>query len=330
MTRILCLILLALAAAPAALADGFAPLASQDGEGVLAHDGKSRIVAVGAYDSTETMLTRIDARTGVVRQSTSLVGSWGIPIYSYGPNGGEGLSADGKTLVVADFAYTLPRKTSRFLFVDPNTLQPRKEAVLAGDFSYDALSPDGSKLYLIQHQNVLDQIHYVVRAYDVRTERLLPGRVADRTQKSWVMAGYPISRATSADGRWVYTLYGQPNGFPFVHALDTMRGVAHCIGLPWRGSQNAVYNMRVSLQGNTLHVGWLSGKPWYRMDTRTWRLSPDRRGGFPWWPWALLGLLAATIVVAYGRRARTLTAGTARRDRGSARLGPWLPLTRLR
>src|SRR5436190_1451998 len=83
----------------------------------------------------------------------------------------------------APLAPTLPPTESRFLFVDPKTLSLRKEAVLGGDFSYDALSPDGGRLYLIQHRNVLDQIHYVVRAYDVRSETLLPGRVADRTQK---------------------------------------------------------------------------------------------------------------------------------------------------
>src|SRR5436305_5164419 len=293
MTRILCILVLARAAAPSALGDGFAPLASQNGDGVLARDGKTRFVAVGVYNSTDTMLARIDAHSGVVQQSVPLNGPWGIPIYSYGPNSGEGLSHDGKTLVVADLAATLPRTLSRFLFLDARSLKIRGEAVLKGDFSYDALSPHGNRLYLVQHRDVLDQIHYVVREYDVAHRRLLPGRVADRAQKSWVMTGYPVSRATAADGRWVYTLYAQPNGFPFVHALDTARGVAHCIGLPWRGSQDAVYNMRLSLDGGTLHVHWLSGRPWYRMSTDTWKLSRER-GGFPWWAWAALGALAAT------------------------------------
>lgn len=301
MTRILIVLIAALAVAPAALADGFAPLAAQNGEGVLALDGKSRFVALGTYSTAQTMLARIDSRTGSVLQSVSLGGSWGIPIYSYGPNSGEGLSRDGKTLVVADIAVTLPRTKSEFLFLDPHSFKVRGEAVLKGDFAYDALSPDGSRLYLIQHQDVLDQQHYIVRAYDIRAQRLLPGRVADPAQKTWVMDGYPISRATSPDGRWVYTLYGHPNGFPFVHALDTVRGVARCIGLPWRGGQNAVYNMRVALHGKALQVHWLSGRPWYVMDTRTWKLSPDRPGGFPWW-WTL-ALVAALMIAVSGRAA---------------------------
>ena len=75
-----------------------------------------------------------------------------------------------------------------------------------------------------------------MRAYDLATHTLLPGRIADKTQKSWVMQGWAVSRATTADGRWDYTLYANPGGYPFIHALDTVRGVAHCIGLPWTQS----------------------------------------------------------------------------------------------
>jgi len=98
------------------------------------------------------------------------------------------------------------------------------------------------------------------------------------------MQGYPISRTTSTDGRFVYTLYQNPGGYPFVHALDTKRGVAHCVGLPWKGAQNAVYNMRLSLRANdrVLAVHWLSGRPWLTVDTNTWRIAQDRRAGFPW------------------------------------------------
>lgn len=301
MSRYLIIVLAALALAPAALADGYAPWAQQNGDGVLGPTGRNgpvRYVALGSYGG-QTMLARIETRTGFVESSVPLLGSWGIPIFTYGQNTGEGLSHDGRTLVLADLAATLPRTISKFMFVKPATLRVVGGAVLKGDFSYDALSPDGKHLYLIQHRNVLDQTHYVVREYDIAAQRLLPGRVADRTQKSWVMNGYPIARTSTADGRWVYTLYGQPNGYPFVHALDTVRGVAHCVGLPWRGGVNAVYNMRLTLHGRSLAVHWLSGRPWYRVDTTTWRLSPDHRGAFPWWTLAFLALVPAGLV---GRR----------------------------
>ena len=44
------------------------------------------------------------------------------------------------------------------------------------------------------------------------------------------MQGFPAKRTASKDGRWVYTMYANPNGYPFVHALDTVNGVAHCVG----------------------------------------------------------------------------------------------------
>ena len=245
---------------------------------------------------------------------------WAVPLISTGAATG--------------FYKSYPQLTAenviRFMVLDARTLRMRDAIYLKGDLEFDAISPSGRRLYLIQHVNVLDQSRYVVRAYDVPSKTLLPGRVADPTQKGWVMEGYPVSRVISPNGRWVYTLYGNPKGFPFVHALDTMRGVAHCVGLPWRGSYTAVYNLRLTLHHGSLAVHWLSGRPWLRMDAVSWRLSADHGAGFPWWIAAVVAMLAATILAAYGRRTRTLAAGATRRDRGPARLGPWLPLTRLR
>jgi hypothetical protein len=307
-TRYLVLLALALLLAPPALADGFVPAAEQNGSGVLALDGKSRYVAVGIVGTPRTFLSRISTKDGSVLTSVPLPGTWGIPIFTYAPNSGEGLSSDGKTLVLADIANVYPRTESRFLVLDARTLRMRDAVYLKGDFEFDAVSPSGTRIYLIQHTNVLDQTHYVVRAYDVASNTLLPGRVADRTQKSWIMEGYPISRSISPGGRWVYTLYGNPNGFPFVHALDTVRGVAHCVGLPWRGSQNAVYNLRLTLHRGSLAVHWLSGRPWLRVDTASWRLSGDHGTGFPWWTLALAALLPLPLVAVRARRRRARTA----------------------
>src|ERR671935_2819278 len=103
-------------------------------------------------------------------------------------------------------------------------------------------------LYLIQHVSATDLSRYVVRAYNLDADRLLPGRIADRTQKGWVMTGYAVTRTTSADSRWVYTLYRNDGGYPFVHALDTVDGKAHCIGVPWTGSQDGLAYVRLALR----------------------------------------------------------------------------------
>jgi hypothetical protein len=327
MTRFLLVLAAALVAAPAALADGIAPFATQGGPGVLAPDGSTRIVALA--HGAGTKVVRRDADGGVI--STVLPGAWGVPVSTYA-NTGEGVSADGKTLVLADVVHSWPHVRSSFLFLDPRTLAVRDRVTLHGDFAYDALSPDARRLYLIQHIDDNDTTRYVVRAVDTRTLRLLPGRIADRTQRGWVMEGYPLNRVTSKDGRWVYTLYGNPKNVPFVHALDTVRGVAHCVGLPLRSGDQTNLVLALRDGGRTLAVHWLSGRPWYTVDTATWRLTPDRGGGFAWW-WILVAASvagAATILVAHGRRAAAIRRGSARGDRGPARLGPWLPLTRPR
>src|SRR6266567_3755644 len=102
-------------------------------------------------------------------------------------------------------------------------------------------------LYLIEHRSTSDLNSYLVRASDLAKRRLLPGAIADRTQRGWVMHGMPVTRATTANGRFVYTLYQNPGGYPFIHALDTVRGVAHCVGLPWAGEQSAIGAMQLSL-----------------------------------------------------------------------------------
>src|SRR5207244_3931853 len=146
------------------------------------------------------------------------------------------------------------------------------------------------RLYLIQHISATNLSRYLVRAYDLQQGRLVTGAIADRTQRGWVMQGSPIARASSANWRFVYTLYQNPGGYPFVHALDTVRGVAHCIGLPFSGDQSTLANALLNLRdgGRTLVLHWKSGLPWLRVDTTTWRLTmptssgASQTGGFPW------------------------------------------------
>ena len=281
-----------LVAAPAAAGDGPMPGLIQGGTGVVSPDGATRFVTVGL--GSETALEVIATDGGAVQNMINISGSWGVPVATYSTGAGEGLTPDGTMLVLGAIPSSYPQTESSFLFFDTKKMGIPRQFTLKGDFAYDAISPDASRLYLIQHVDASNMQRYVVRSYDLEHGRLLPGRIADRTQKTWVMQGYPVARTISADGRWVYTLYGNPGGYPFVHALDTVRGVAHCIGLPWRGGENAVWNMRLSLRGSgrTLAVHWLSGRSWLKVDTSSWRVSPDRGAGLPWL-WIALGSAAA-------------------------------------
>jgi hypothetical protein len=299
-------VLVLLVAAPLAAADGPGPFAQQAGAGVVvppaAELGPLRIVAVPADSGQDTVLEKIGTTDGQLRTWVDIVGAYGLPSITL-TTGGDSLSHDGRTLVVESVG---AGPSSGFLVYDTRTLRMTSSVTLPGSFTFDALSPDASRLYLIQYTRAAsgDYAHYVVRAYDLRTHRLLPGRVADREQKSWVMNGYPLTRTTSADGRWIYTLYENGgDGYPFIHALDTVRGVAHCIGLP---TTAGLYNLTLSLHGGTLAVRWRSGRPWQNVSLATWRVSPATRGGLPWL-WAALGFggaAAAIAVVLSGRRRR--------------------------
>lgn len=291
--------------APAALADGPMPAAVQGGFGVLAPNGKTRYVAVGIGKSTA--IETVSLKDGSIWGWATLAGSWGIPAVTFDANGGDGLSRDGKTLVLATTGIG-PR--TKIALLDTRSMLIRDRFTLEGSFAYDALSPDASKLYLIQWVDSTNLNRYVVREYDLRSHRLLPGSIADRTQKSWVMQGSPMTRTTSANGRWVFTLYQNIGGYPFIHALDTVNGVAHCIGVPFTGDQSVLANVVLAAGpgGRTLAVHWRSGRPWLAVDTATWRITQERAaGGFPWrWLWGGAGgaavLLAAAGLLLLQRR----------------------------
>jgi hypothetical protein len=161
----------------------------------------------------------------------SLHGSWGIPIVA-SDGTTSGVSAGGQTLVLAQSSQSLLPSRSRFALVNPVKMRLQRVVTLRGAFYFDAISPDGGRMYLIQHTSAFNILRYAVRAYDLRTDRLVPGTIVDRREPDERMAGYPIARAATGDGVWAYTLYQKPRGRLFVHALDTSRGIARCIDLP--------------------------------------------------------------------------------------------------
>ena len=248
-----------------------APFALQGGQGVLSNDGSIRFVAIGAGESTVVRASKTSGGSTVM-SSQSIPGSYGVPMLtSSGPGGG--MFRDGSTIVVQS---TGSLATTQFVLLNTADLGIRDQIALKGTFAFDALSPDGSKLYLIQHKTAQDIQHYIVRAYDLNAHQLMPGRIADKTQKSWVMQGWTVDRATTANGRWAYTLYANPGGFPFIHALDTVKGVAHCVGVPWPqydSNQSTVFNFKLSLNGKMLVIKVGNGSTYRVVNTRNWHVS---------------------------------------------------------
>jgi hypothetical protein len=193
------------------------------------------------------------------KQSVSLAGSWGFPLVTLREDVG-GLSADGRTLVLAQRDVSHPNgalaRKSSFAVLGTSPLRVREVVTVKGDFGFDALSPDGATLYLIQHVSEQSLFKYRVRAYDLDANRLLPQAIADKRQASWNMEGFPVSRVTTADGRWVYTFYANGNNYPFVHALDAVNRTAVCVGIPWSWAtdQSAIDNATLKIVGGKLSI----------------------------------------------------------------------------
>jgi len=255
------MIVAALAVAAPALAAYPGTYAQQDGVG-LVHGSVQFDASKLGFD---TRLRAVNAHTYETLRETRIDGAFGIATL-IPANDKLGLFRDGTRFVLQSVAN---QSRTSFVVVRSADLKVLQRIDLPGSYAFDALAPNGSRLYLIQH-TTKDFGHYVVRAYDLRARKLLPGRIADKAQSSWVMQGYPVSRVETADGRWVYTLYANPAGFPFVHALDTMKGVAHCVGIAWTGSQDELTSYRLRVAGNRLLVLRGSGATYRSIDRTNW------------------------------------------------------------
>ena len=248
---VLVLVIATAAASAGARANGSPYSPGLDGwEGVVASNGAARFVTLWAGGRTN--VAKIQVRTGRVLVSRLVRGQYGVPIVTYDGTTG-GISGDGRTLVIASYG-PLPGSpgTTRFLPIDSKTLKPGRAVELEGSWSYDAISPDGKRLYLVEHLAPAPSPRYRVRVFDLAAGRLLQQSVIDKAASEAIMRGEPATRATSSDGRWAYTLYARAKKEPFVHALDTARRQAYCIDLPLDLKRPEQMSLRLAMRGDRM------------------------------------------------------------------------------
>jgi hypothetical protein len=218
-----------LAAVPASsLADGFMPAADPNAD-LAAPDGK--VVVSPRPHGARTVVT-VSARDGGQLARRTLPGHYGVPVVTF-PGALAGFAADGRTLVLAGVPRAYPATVSHLAVLDPQ-LRSLRTLTFRGDYAFDAISPRGRLLYLIQHVSRTDLWAYQVRVYDLRANHLRPHPIVDPVEHEWKMSGTPLERLSSADGSRVYTLYLTSKGTVFVHALDAVHATARCIDLPWK------------------------------------------------------------------------------------------------
>jgi hypothetical protein len=232
-------------ATPAASGDGGpGPGVVHGWKGITA--GDERYVTVPTIGWTSIQAIKRDG--GRVVRFMALKGGWGIPVVA---NDGttDGLLADGRRLMLAQWTGgPYLRKHSSFALVDMKKMRELQRVRIPGHHAFDALSPEGRYLYTVEYVSETDFSRYRVRAYDLRRGRLLRDPVNDKSEEVESMQGWPVSRATSPDRRWAFTLYGGQH-HSFIHALDTRNVEAVCIDMPWRAQPKKLFQFRLKLDG---------------------------------------------------------------------------------
>lgn len=311
----------ALALVPAANAAG-PPLPSPASgkAGAVVPGGRERLVARRAGRDTVVSALRRSDRT--VLRSQRIRGRWSVPAVTL-DNRTTGLSADGRTLVLARPTRVFPTTSTRLAVLDARRLQVRRHVLLHGFFTIDAISPDGRRVFLLQYgEDVLD---YRVRALDTTTGRLAARDIVDPREPGEQMGGLAMTRVMSRDGRWAYTLYGGGEE-TFIHALDTEGQTAACIDLDMLPPQSDLARVRLGMSPDGRRVDVQDGgRQVATVDARTFHVSdwtaapttaaapvPPRRddaqtadaGGFPWAALALVAAAAglSALAVAIARR----------------------------
>ncbi|HCI81561.1 MAG TPA: hypothetical protein DHW02_17945 [Ktedonobacter sp.] len=219
--------------------------------GLMSQDHQRIYTATPNNGQTTVLVT--DATTGRTIRSLTLSGTYSTASYDYT---NAVTSFDGHWLALREQQTTTT--SSEFAFV--NTLNGHVENItLQGQFDLDAISPDGSRLYLLQQINDAAG-HYYVRLYQVNQHQLYPNVIADKSDiNDPRMIGSGLTRQVASDGTRDYTLYiDTRENIAFVHALPLTGNLylARCIDLPTGKSPALLryYTLALSADGSTLYA----------------------------------------------------------------------------
>jgi hypothetical protein len=277
------------------------------GAGTIASSDGSSIYMVAPV-AGGTVVTRIDGKDRTAQVKRRLPGLFEVPSVA-GVKGG--LSRDGSTLVLGGHPAA---ELSQFAVLDAPTLRVERVLSLRGTYSFDAMSPDASTLYVIRFLDE-DGTHYKVQAVDMTVDDAQVRTVVEKGEPGEPMSGQALTRTSSADGNWVYTLYDGAGHEPFIHALSTVDTFTVCIDLEALEGRPDLDTLSLALDDNTLAVKTGSGTPIVNVDTETFevteapavpatrspttpRAQADTPEDIPWLPiGALLATLAAAATV---------------------------------
>jgi murein peptide amidase A len=276
-SRLVCFLLLALMAGLATAATSASKEMGAIGaaQGIVTEQGGASYRYVTVTPQTKPVLTvveRIDTSDGTIDRWWYLRGSFVIPAVAYDGSAG-GLSADGRTLALVNFSRTYPPPQTKLAILDtevylrhprrPGQRRPRhaiRYLNTGGQFAFQAISPNGSKLYLRHYRT-----HDRGSAYDRRSDDFdlwvldtgtggLAPRPLTVANSGRPLTGLPISGARSPDRRWAYALYDGDMRLPFLLALDTATGRALRVDLPGLERLRNPYLLKLRLDSVGRHL----------------------------------------------------------------------------
>lgn len=244
-------------------------------QGVVTEQGGDSYRYVTVNPQTKPALTiveRIDMSDGAIDRWWYLRGSYVIPAVAYDGSAG-GLSANGRVLALVNFSRAYPPPLTRVALLDTSVYlrhprrpgQHRPQHAIRylnphGYFALQAISPDGSKLYLRHYRT-----HDRGSAHDRRPDDFdlwvldtsdggLSPRPLTTSNSDRPLAGLPISGTTSPDGRWAYTLYDGDMHLPFLLALDAATGRVLRVDLPGLEQLRNPYMLKLRLDSAGRHL----------------------------------------------------------------------------
>jgi hypothetical protein len=165
--------------------------------------------------------------------------------------GSRAVSQDGSTAVELG-----PR--GRLQVIDNATGQVRRTLALRGDYSLDAISPDGRTVYVIRYLSA-DRAHYAVQWLSTVRAQAVPHTVVEKGEPGEEMTGTAVSRDSSNE--WVYTLYDGGGHTPFIHALNTAERFTVCIDLDALEGRSDLASLDVRADPNRVEVTTAEGGP---------------------------------------------------------------------
>jgi hypothetical protein len=250
------------------------------------------------YAVTPHAVQVVDPATGTVAAQAA-VPAWATAVRT---------SADARWLVFTG-SMTPGSTTSRFQVRDSALAKPPETVTLNGYYSFDGISNDGRRLYLLEW---LRPGQYQVRSYDLLQRQMSVAPIVDKLEGPGSMSGQGVASVTTRDGGVQLTLYEHDaNHQSFVHVLPIGSDVpyAFCVDLP--GPDHG-WTLVAAPNGKTFYAvnpgdGWIvriTPSPSSEPQVATSRIgraeAPQARAGQTVTPAAVVSADGATLYLAGG------------------------------